>query len=371
MSSSSDFEDVPPISKSSDTSLPKKEASSQYLTMLNSNTKFNEMLKNKIKQTGVSPLLNTHDFNPVASSTQIGTPDELKRKSIKKQSDVKTSPKKKGLSSSVVVKREPVSFESGDENITKQPKLKKKKADLQMESKRRKEEAQTVSRLTSTTQSKKSGAANESESSVDSESDSHSSVPPSPRTKHSKESTGSLNRSRKQSSSESSEDEGRPTIMSKEPVYGQSNSKINFSKFNNKTKSTISNSDSEPESLRPSLPVKRELHSDVEHVSKKKKHKVTPKPSSSGSSEDQDHVSARQKNQKNKQKVPPKTSSSSSSEGEDDVPVRASSSGTRRESMTRSSSDSPSQKNVSKASNRKKNQTREACCGRGEWRQIF
>lgn len=362
MSSSSDFEDAPPISKSPNTALPKKEASSSYLTMLNANNKFSEMLKNKIKQTGVSPILNKHNFNPVASSTQIGTPEELKRKSTKKQSDVDTSPKKKGSNSkdSVIVKKEPVSFESSDENITEQPKLKKKKADSQMESKRRKEEAQTAT----------SAATNESGSSVDSESDSESSAPSSPRTKRNKESSSHGASVRKRSSSdESSQDEGRPTIISKEPTYGQSNSKINFSKFNSKTKNKKSNSDSETDNLPPPLQIKREMPSDVEHASKKKKHKdkhkMAPKPSSSSSSEHQDHVSASpslqeeslqhvSKKEKYKKKVPPKANSSSSSEGDDDVAVKASSSYTGKQSMTHTSSDSPSEKNVSKASDKGK-----------------
>ncbi|KAK4875886.1 hypothetical protein RN001_012308 [Aquatica leii] len=57
-----------------------------YQNLLNANNKFSEMLKNKIKQSEISPVprrglddTREYEFNPVASSTHIGTPHELKQ----------------------------------------------------------------------------------------------------------------------------------------------------------------------------------------------------------------------------------------------------------------------------------------------------
>ncbi|KAF5303843.1 hypothetical protein FQR65_LT08100 [Abscondita terminalis] len=89
-SSESEEADLKPI-KSETLEQQKPAPNAVYHNFLNANNKFTEMLKNKIKQSGISPISkikfndSNYDFNPVASSTQIGTPNEVKhgRKSLK------------------------------------------------------------------------------------------------------------------------------------------------------------------------------------------------------------------------------------------------------------------------------------------------
>lgn len=261
MSSSSESED--------ESNILKKKATNSYLTLLNSNNQFSEMLKSKIKQTDDSPNL-SKSFEPIASSTQIGTPVEVKRKKHVNHRDKDYR--------DVIVKKEQISEDSGSERkVSKKGKLKISKKKVSHAKSESSDEA-TPSKATKSTE-------HVSESSVDSESD-------------------SVDSSDTQKTAERSKIVKKPAVMSRESFSKQSNFKINFAKYNtdestiSKHKQISTKSKSETDNLPSPSRIKREASSDVGSpdrrtttVSKKEKRKLSRKASTSESSDnDRGHV---------------------------------------------------------------------------------